>query len=74
MSDYINEERSGTTFAILQGFNGNTNTYKLINFNIDDGVIQFRATDENDNIVEIKTSMVNVILFKPCDKKENQNV
>lgn len=73
MSDCTNEKSGGTTFAILQGFNGHTTVYKLINSNIDNGVIWFKATDENDNLLEIKTSIVNVILVKQCDKKENQN-
>lgn len=73
MSDCTNEESGGTTFAILRGFDDKPIVYKLINSSIDNGVIWFTTMDEDNNLVEIKTSMVNVILFKQCDKKENQN-
>lgn len=74
MNDYINEESGGTTFAILQGFNGvKTTMYKLINSNIDNGVIWLRVINEDGKLLEIKTSMANVILVKHFDKQENQN-
>lgn len=73
MSGYTNGESGATTFAILRGFNDKPIVYKLINSSIDNGVIWFTTMDEDNNLVEIKTSMVNVILFKQCDKKENQN-